>query len=180
MKMLIDTTLCIECQACVVACLQENSRENPWPRIKACTSSPKNCRHCAEPACTAFCPSGALKKTEAGVVTWEEELCLGCKLCLSFCPFGSVNFDLERGQPAKCLFCPERLKAGLEPACTTVCPTGARVFGEEEEIERLVRDRIAELKSKGRKAFLFNTDAHRDGIIILMGSEEEHGVNTGV
>lgn len=168
MKMLIDTTLCIECQACVVACLQENNYSNLVPRIKMRIANPRNCHHCAEPACVIFCPHGALQKINGGAVIWQEPLCSGCKLCLTFCPHGSVNYDIQRGAPVKCLLCPERLAQGMEPACVAVCPTGARLFGKDEEILNLVEQRLHELKQKGQRVYCSPGGKAGDEVIFIL------------
>ncbi|MEG1720471.1 MAG: YjjW family glycine radical enzyme activase [Pseudoflavonifractor sp.] len=57
-----------------------------------------NCRYCHNPEtihqcqncglCVAGCPTGALS-TENGLVSWQEELCVGCDSCLRACPHGS-------------------------------------------------------------------------------------------
>jgi hypothetical protein len=42
----------------------------------------------------------------------------------------------------KCTLCPARLAQGKEPACTSVCPSGALQFGTREELLEVARARI--------------------------------------
>jgi len=52
------------------------------------------------------------------------------------CPFQIPKFQWEAAVPyiRKCTFCDDRQAAGLQPACTTTCPTGALLFGNREEL----------------------------------------------
>lgn len=74
----IDPTRCIACHACVVACKQ--SRQVPAGRPAPCrlvekaegafpdvriTYAPTPCGACADPACAATCPTGALRFAKA-------------------------------------------------------------------------------------------------------------------
>ena len=43
----------------------------------------------------------------------------------------------------KCTFCADRLEANLEPACATVCPTGAISFGDRDDMVAEAKRRIA-------------------------------------
>jgi formate dehydrogenase iron-sulfur subunit len=116
LAMLIDTSKCMGCRGCQVACKQWNdlpayktvntgSYENPpsldhytWTRIKFSEYDDpqrfqwlflkQGCMHCGDAACVDVCPTGALKHGPNGIVTYERELCNGCGYCSQFCPFG--------------------------------------------------------------------------------------------
>jgi DMSO reductase anchor subunit len=45
------------------------------------------------------------------------------------CPYDAVKFNHSAGVMSKCTFCNHRLKDGLEPACVSLCPTGALQIG---------------------------------------------------
>jgi formate dehydrogenase iron-sulfur subunit len=174
--MLVDTTLCVGCRACVVACKQWN--HNPAsPYIdaendKTVTASPLlssntftnirateitrdlqpqwvytkiQCMHCNEPACAEACPVAALKKTPEGPVTYDDGRCIGCRYCMTACPFGIPTFQWESPTPwiRKCTFCANRQKQGLQPACSGTCPTGALKFGAREDLIAEAKRRIA-------------------------------------
>ena len=113
---------------------------------------PRSCLHCAEPACVTVCPTGAsYKRAEDGIVLIDEDLCIGCKLCSWACPYGAREFDDDVGVMKKCTLCVDRIyNENLEPrdrvpACVSVCPVGARHFGDlgdpSSPVSRLVAER---------------------------------------
>jgi Fe-S-cluster-containing dehydrogenase component len=92
----------------------------------------RQCMHCLDPACAAGCPFQALHKDpETGVVSWTADKCIGCRYCTITCPFHIPRFQWAGFNPrvTKCEFCSHRLEKGLKPGCTSVCPTGAVIFG---------------------------------------------------
>ena len=94
------------------------------------------CNHCDEPACLANCPVGAYTKLDNGVVVQDHDLCIGCKTCISACPYGAPVFDEASSTTYKCDMCIDRLERGEKPACVEACPaaTSSRArstrFGE--------------------------------------------------
>ncbi|HVW69741.1 MAG TPA: 4Fe-4S dicluster domain-containing protein, partial [Steroidobacteraceae bacterium] len=114
---LIDTTKCIGCKACQVACMEWNdlrdeigtnvgSYQNPhdlsdstWTLMRFSEiENPKGdiewlirkdgCMHCADPGCLKACPSpGAIVQYANGIVDFHEENCIGCGYCITGCPF---------------------------------------------------------------------------------------------
>jgi Fe-S-cluster-containing dehydrogenase component len=94
---------------------------------------PKLCFHCDEPPCVVVCPVYATWKTDDGVVLIDYDHCIGCKYCVQACPYSARFFNEERGTADKCTWCYHRLHRGLMPACVTVCPNGARIFGRAED-----------------------------------------------
>lgn len=172
-SMLFDSTVCTGCKACVVACtdannlppdtkmsggiwqmpVELNSETKNIIRLYKDPAKPENfafvkqqCMHCLDPGCVAACPFHALHKGEKGVVAWDGSLCIGCRYCEVACPFDIPKFEWEHFNPkiVKCEFCNHRLKEGLEPGCTTVCPTGAVIFGKREDLLAKAKERIAQ------------------------------------
>ena len=174
--MLVDTTLCVGCRACVVACKQwnhnpvsplddvnKNNTIDTSPLLKADTFTnirateikegtdskwiytKLQCMHCEYPACAVACIVGALVKTPNGPVTYDETKCIGCRYCMTACPFGIPNFEWEKTIPwiRKCTFCASRQEQGLQPACSGTCPTGALKFGLREDLIAEAKRRIA-------------------------------------
>ncbi len=168
--LLYDTTLCIGCKACVVACREANDLPPDTSRdplhdaptsLNACTKNiiklyqdeqghrsymKKQCMHCVDPACVAACMIGALQKREYGIVTWDSNRCIGCRYCQVACPFMVPKFEWESPTPkiVKCELCNHRLAEGLEPGCTEVCPRNAVIFGRRDELLAEAHRRIDE------------------------------------
>jgi formate dehydrogenase iron-sulfur subunit len=159
--MLYDTTLCIGCKACVVACKEANSMpadidgygQGLYDSPDSLNQYTKNilqlyrdageesfvknqCIHCIDPACGAACMLGALQKGKFGVVTYDVSKCVGCRYCETVCPFNVPKFQWAKVAPkiVKCELCKERLAAGKEPACTEVCPRKAVIFGSYADL----------------------------------------------
>jgi Fe-S-cluster-containing dehydrogenase component/DMSO reductase anchor subunit len=134
---------CTGCEACRVACGNENAggADTGWRTISTLNPSrhpalPTRhlslaCNHCDTPVCALGCPANAYRRDAAtGAVLLEPELCIGCRYCSWLCPWDAPKFDAAAGVMTKCTFCSPRLAAGLQPACTQVCPTGALSLGE--------------------------------------------------
>jgi len=150
--MLIDTSRCYGCMACVVACAAENNVPigffRTWvERLVKPTGTvsfiPKQCNHCQDPPCVQPCPTGATFRNQDGLVLIDDGLCIGCGACIQACPYGARFPNPVKGTADKCTFCDHRLKKGLLPACVETCPTGARIFGsltEEGELKSIVEN----------------------------------------
>ena len=80
-------------------------------------------------------PHGAMQKREKdGIVFVEKSLCVGCKTCMSACPWGAPQWNPETGKVVKCDYCKDRVDLGLKPACATICTTHCLHFGRPEEV----------------------------------------------
>jgi formate dehydrogenase iron-sulfur subunit len=107
------------------------------------------CKHCLDPGCVRACPADAVTKDATyGSVTVDYELCIGCKSCTVGkgleeminlgCPFDIPQYGTrtvgteEKTVMLKCRMCIDRLEAGSEPTCATMCPTGAITFGDRD------------------------------------------------
>jgi formate dehydrogenase iron-sulfur subunit len=163
--LLYDATVCIGCKACEQACAQQNK----LPYTKAIADEEKQsdhkytavlthgdhfmrrlCMNCIEPACASVCPVGALRKTAAGPVIYDEGRCMGCRYCMAACPFGVPKYEWGKLLPRirKCTMCPDRVAAGKQTACAEVCPTGATKFGERDDLIAEARQRIRDNPGK--------------------------------
>ena len=173
-----DATVCIGCKACEVACKEWNgvphdgftwmgmSYDNTgalghstWRHVKfvervrdgvpAWDFSSDVCKHCEHAGCLEACPTGAIVRTEFGSVFVQPDVCNGCGYCVVTCPFGVIDRRPDDGRAFKCTFCYDRQKAGLAPACATVCPTESIQFGDLEELRRRADARIETLRVRG-------------------------------
>ncbi len=177
MAMLIDSTSCIGCKACLAACKQENglATDNNYLKMHPVEFlndhyvryyAHVSCRHCSEPQCAAVCPVGAIKSTDDGVVLHNELLCIGCQVCAAVCPYAAMGI-MNNGLVGKCTLCQERLSSGLSPACVDLCPTGARVFDTKEKVAKLAREREIAAEKKGYKAQIVGLDNHNKVLTLL-------------
>lgn len=184
--MAIDLSRCIGCNTCAVACkVSNNLPEDVWWNVVhtegrdfADTSKgtyggemqlswlPVNCMHCENAVCEEACPTGATVKRDDGIVTVDEETCIGCKSCMEACPYDvrrlienepEYYLELPIGDPAakshkggtveKCDFCAGRIDRGEKPACMELCPGRARYWGDlddpESEVSQFLSGRNA-------------------------------------
>ncbi|MBI5063775.1 MAG: 4Fe-4S dicluster domain-containing protein [Desulfatitalea sp.] len=105
----------------------------------------KQCNHCLEPACASACFVKAFTKTPEGPVTYNPDVCVGCRYCMIACPFEIPAYEYHKmldPRIMKCTMCYPRIKEGKLPGCVEACPTEALVFGERDELIRVARDRI--------------------------------------
>ena len=66
--------------------------------------------------------------------------------------------DPETKVVNKCDMCYDRVTAGKLPSCVLACPTGTMNFGEREDMLKLAKTRLAELKKKWPNATLADPD----------------------
>lgn len=156
---LVDIGRCIGCETCTAACttnrgLPVEDDRVLWTNIKGfelgqfpavqAFFTKRQCMHCEHPACVSACPVGALQKTTNGPVVYDAGKCIGCRYCMTACPFNVPRYDWHKAVPfiEKCNFCADRQAAGLSPACAESCPSGALLFGEREELLDIAKTRI--------------------------------------
>src|SRR5271154_2984130 len=173
---LVDTTTCIGCKACEVACVEWNdmpfapttfdntyqtmpeTRWNFWNLIKFNEHQNEDgtiqwlmrkdqCMHGADPGCLRACPAdGAIVQYANGIVDFQQENCIGCQYCVTGCPFNIPKFNAETKKVHKCTLCSDRVGAGLEPACVKACPTGCIHFGSKDDMKDLANQRARQLR----------------------------------
>ncbi|UCD37592.1 MAG: 4Fe-4S dicluster domain-containing protein [Fidelibacterota bacterium] len=175
MGMLTDLSLCVGCRRCEWACNDANGLPNEslssfedqsvfdeTRRTEAYKFTvvnrfeadgypkpvyvKKQCMHCIEPACASACLVKAFRKTSAGPVLYNEDVCIGCRYCMIACPFHVPAYEYSDAfAPAvkKCTMCFERFtEQGEKPACASICPQEAITFGKRSELLQLAREKI--------------------------------------
>jgi molybdopterin-containing oxidoreductase family iron-sulfur binding subunit len=103
--MVIDTRKCVGCHACTVACIAENKlppgvvyrpviteTQGKYPR-QITRFFPRPCMQCDNPSCVSVCPVRATWKRQDGVVIVDYDRCIGCRYCLTACPYGARTSD---------------------------------------------------------------------------------------
>jgi formate dehydrogenase beta subunit len=175
---LIDTSTCIGCKACEVACQEWNDLHivpttqtgtyqtmpsldvNYWNLIQfrerdigpdfAWLLRKDGCMHCGDPGCLKACPApGAIVQYQNGIVDVNPDNCIGCRMCETGCPFDIPRYSEETGKMSKCTLCVDRGQVGLEPACVKSCPTGCLEFGDKTELVARANVRVEQLKQNG-------------------------------
>ncbi|MDR0350940.1 MAG: 4Fe-4S dicluster domain-containing protein [Coriobacteriales bacterium] len=131
MSFLLDQKWCIGCQTCVTAC-QMRHRCPDEIQVRRATTFERQligpwisvaCNHCEAPACLSACPVGAIVKREDGIVVQDDALCIGCKMCITACPYEHPVYVDETSKVLRCDMCAARLDKGDVPACVESCPT---------------------------------------------------------
>jgi formate dehydrogenase iron-sulfur subunit len=223
-----DTSVCIGCKACEVACkewnqLQGNSPNllldsldntgkldaQNWRHVKFIENIPETtnpqayvaqpqsvgggqawlmmsdvCKHCQHASCMEVCPTGAITRTEFDTVYIQQDVCNGCRNCISACPYGVIGFSQSTGTAHKCTLCYDRLQGGLTPACAKVCPTQSIQFGPLDELQQAADTRLAALHQQGYSgANLYGRDESVYGglnaFFLLMDKPARYGLPTG-
>jgi len=177
---LIDVSKCTGCRGCQLACKQWNQQparqtenygtyQNPpdlqwntWTLIRFQEVAEKDklkwlfrkdgCMHCTDAACVKVCPSGALHHTDFGTVGLNSSLCIGCKECVSACPFDVPRYNRETDRIYKCDLCYSRLRGGESPACVKSCLTGALDIGPKD---KMLKKAYAKVKQLGGDANVY-------------------------
>ncbi len=173
--MLIDTAQCkTGCNDCVTACNKENGlsggtlpTDSQWMRkidIKDIsngheTSLPMMCQHCEEPPCVDVCPTGASFKRADGIVLVDKHRCIGCRYCMMACPYKARSFvheplhdqnpDVPRGKGTveSCTMCVHRIDKGQQPACAQACPNKAILFGNLNDANSEIAQKLRSVAS---------------------------------
>ncbi len=157
--MVIDAK-CKNARKCVEACQEGHHlpKDHEWIKVYLLQNSekeapywfPRPCFHCDNPMCVSVCPVGATFKRSDGIVLVDNQRCIGCKFCMTGCPYSVRVFhwkkpdDEMKGTPyspettmpqregtvGKCVFCADKLRKNELPRCLSACPMGVIYFGD--------------------------------------------------
>jgi formate dehydrogenase iron-sulfur subunit len=188
-----DTSVCIGCKACEVACKEWNLvpqdglewtghsydntgalGANSWRHVAFIEQPSEDstrwlmssdvCKHCTHAACLDVCPTGALFRTEFGTVVVQEDVCNGCGYCVPACPYGVIDQRKDDGRVFKCTMCYDRIGVGQEPACAKACPTKSIQFGELDELREHAQRRVDDLQAQGLHDARLYGESPEDGV----------------
>ncbi|MCD8017431.1 MAG: oxidoreductase [Oscillospiraceae bacterium] len=168
--MLVDAGRCMACYACFMACKDEHcgwgsALTKPQPemgqywmnivewergdserRIKT-ASVPTLCEHCENPWCMAAAKDGAVYKRPDGIVIIDPEKAVGQCQIVDACPIHAIYWNEALQLPQKCTLCAELLDdpeyPGKEPRCSEACPNQALIFGDLDDPDNLLHQRMA-------------------------------------
>ena len=164
--MLIYKDRCIDCERCLDACKQTNKVPQYGYRMTILGRKqtgiaaskmireflPVLCNQCNKPPCIRVCPTKATFKDEKnGIVLMDASLCVGCKACMTACPYNARYYNRDTESVDKCDFCfQRRLQNGENStACVDACPADVLFFGdltdEKSEIYNLLHEHEQEI-----------------------------------
>ena len=103
--MVIDLARCVGCHACTIACVAENQlppgvvyrpvieeEVGTYPNVRR-RFIPRPCMQCDNPPCVPVCPVNATWKREDGITVIDYNKCIGCRYCLTACPYSARTSD---------------------------------------------------------------------------------------
>lgn len=165
--MVIDLDKCTACQACVVACRQENNVpfageeeterdraifwmeviptvEGEYPKLKS-RFIPRPCMHCDNPPCVRVCPVNATNINPEGLVAQVYARCIGCRYCTAACPYTVRYFNWYEPkwpEPMKNTLNPEVFvrPKGVVEKCSFCIQRIRKVKERAKEERREIRD----------------------------------------
>lgn len=102
--LLIDESLCIQCNNCETACAETHEGMSRLNRAAGPSFRnihvPTSCRHCEHPHCMKDCPPDAIRRSDAGEV-FISDACIGCGNCERNCPYGVIQMRAPAPQTGK-------------------------------------------------------------------------------
>ena len=143
-----------------------------WSRILEMESESLNqityvpfaCTHCDDAPCVEACLEHAIYRRPDGIVLIDHEKCVGAKDCVEACPYGVIDINPDQdyfpgqklpyekmadtlrmhppGKSSKCTLCVHRIEQGKEPACVEACPSKARIFGDLDDPNSPIREKL--------------------------------------
>lgn len=143
----VNIDRCTGCFACQIACKEANGvdlginwnrvlMQGPFGEYPDMTyyALPMMCQQCENAPCIEVCPTGAsYREDETGIVSIDEDACIGCQSCIPVCPYDVRTYHAEKNIVQKCTLCNGLVKNGELPACVQSCSAGARFFGDLDD-----------------------------------------------
>lgn len=142
--MLINLDRCTRCDDCVRACASTHDNNPRFLRqgpIHGNLMVAHACMHCQDPVCMIECPTGAISRLlDGGVVTINDQTCIGCATCSKNCPYEAIRMVEVRDQQGKFIRATKDQKPITKatkcdlcadspggPACQRACPHDAMI-----------------------------------------------------
>jgi len=134
-RILVNVDRCSGCRQCEMVCSfsHENAFGSSISRITVMKEDifgldlPVVCFHCSPCNAMKNCPTKALERKEDGLISVNEEKCVGCGICLEKCIIGAIKIHPKSNIPIICDQC------GEKPLCVEKCPTKALTYIEAEK-----------------------------------------------
>ena len=143
----IDPGKCTGCRNCELVCsVHHYGVSNPslsriqvvkWEHIGVYV--PMSCQQCEDAPCLEVCPKDAIHRDDAlDSIAINNDLCIGCKMCVAACPFGAMRWNSRRSRVFKCDLC------NGDPQCVRFCYTKAVDYQPASKISSACMRQAAE------------------------------------
>jgi len=152
--LVVNYEKCTGCRLCELVCsvMHEGVSNPSRSRIRVIKWEaeglyiPMSCQQCEDAPCMNVCPVKAISRDEElGRVMIDYDVCIGCRACVSACPFGAMSFDVIGRKVFKCDLCDG------EPQCVRFCEEKAVDFIETDDVCNSKRRNAAERVSAAGK-----------------------------
>ena len=147
---------CTGCRLCELVCaVSHDGISNPArSRIRVMKWEaeglyvPMTCQQCQDAPCLNVCPVKAIsQEADTGRVLVDYNTCIGCRSCVSVCPFGAMSFNTIDRRVLKCDLCDG------DPQCVRFCEVKAVDFIEANDVSLIKQRKAAErLSAAGKDA----------------------------
>ncbi|MBT7628956.1 MAG: 4Fe-4S dicluster domain-containing protein, partial [Desulfobacula sp.] len=115
---------------------------------------PVSCQQCQDAPCLKGCPVGAISRNEElNRVEVDYDVCIGCRTCVSVCPFGAMHYNAIDGKVAKCDLCDG------DPQCARFCDIKAIEYTDGGDVS-IEKKRVAALRLSTVKKQAAALDEH--------------------
>jgi Fe-S-cluster-containing hydrogenase component 2 len=158
--LVVNYEKCTGCRLCELVCsvMHEGVSNPSRSRIRVIKWEaeglyiPMSCQQCEDAPCMNVCPVKAISRDEElGRVMIDYDVCIGCRACVSACPFGAMSFDVIGRKVFKCDLCDG------EPQCVRFC--------DEKAVDYVMVDDVSTLKK--RDAAYRLSVAEKEGAVLL-------------
>ena len=154
--LIIHHEKCTGCRLCELVCaVKHDGISNPTrSRIRVMKWEmeglyiPMSCQQCEDAPCMNGCPVGAISRNaELNCVEVDYDICIGCRTCVSVCPFGAMTYNAVDRKVIKCDLCDG------DPQCARFCEVQAIEYVSAADVSiDIKRNAALRLKEAGKKA----------------------------
>jgi len=131
----INYEKCTGCRLCELVCsvFHDGVSNASRSRIKVMKWEaeglyiPMSCQQCQDAPCMLICPVKAISRDETlSRVMVNHDKCIGCRSCVTVCPFGAMGFNVIDRKNFKCDLCDG------DPQCVRFCEVKAVDYVEPD------------------------------------------------
>ncbi len=152
--LMVDHEKCTGCRLCELVCaVKHDGASNPMrSRIRVMKWEqeglyiPMSCQQCQDAPCMNGCPVNAISQNETlNRIEVDYDICIGCRICVSVCPFGAMNFNSIDRKVIKCDLCDG------DPQCVRFCDVKAVDYVHASDVSIVKKKEAAHRLSVANK-----------------------------